>query len=206
MKNIKRLMVMILSAIIIGFGIAFFVDAQLGADSMTTFEQGISITFNIDLALCSIIANGLFVILTLFVKPKALTIPTLVYPLFISLGIKIANLLIKADLTDLLVRVIFMLMGLITIGLGIGLGSNCNCGNNPYDGFVICLSEKLKTQFRYVRMVIDIILLIVGILLKGSYGVGTIVAIVLQGSIAQWFIENFNKWEMLNKFLEVENK
>ncbi len=202
-KFVKRMAVMIISGMIIGLGIAFFVSADLGADSMTTFEQGISKTFNIDLALCSIVANAVFVVLTLFVKPKALTVPTLIYPLFISLGIKLADIIL-APAASLPLRIVFMLLGLVTIGLGIGLGSNCNCGNNPYDGFVICLSDKLKTQFKYVRMVIDAILLIGGILMQGSYGVGTIIAILLQGTIAQLFIDNLGNSDKLKKILEVE--
>ncbi|MDO4378680.1 MAG: YitT family protein [Erysipelotrichia bacterium] len=202
-KFIKRMAVMIISGMIIGLGIAFFVSADLGADSMTTFEQGISKTFNIDLALCSIVANALFVVLTLFVQPKALTIPTLVYPLFISLGIKLADIVL-VPVDSLPLRIVFMLLGLVTIGLGIGLGSNCNCGNNPYDGFVICLSEKFTIQFNYVRMVIDAVLLIGGILMQGSYGIGTIIAILLQGTIAQLFIDNLGNSDKLKKILEVE--
>ena len=95
-----------------------------------------------------------------------------------------------------------MFIGLVTIGLGIGLGSNCGCGNNTYDGFVLCLSKKINIQYKYVRMVLDAIILVVGIVLKGSFGIGTIVAIVLQGVIAQWFIDNLKKSKSLNKFIE----
>ncbi len=200
-KNfIKRLIVMIISGIIIGLGVAFFVKAELGADSMTTFEQGLSVSFNIDLALCSIIANALFAILTLFVNAKALTIPTLIYPLFISLGIKLTNMFLP-NVSSTEMRIVYMFIGLIMIGVGIGLGSNCDCGNNPYDGFVLCLSEKIKFQYKYVRMLLDAIILVVGILLKGSFGIGTIVAIVLQGAIAQWFIEKFKKSKTLKNFI-----
>lgn len=200
---IKRLFVMIISGIVIGLGIAFFVKAELGADSMTTFEQGLSITLNIDLALCSIIANGLFAILTLLISAKELTIPTLIYPLFISLGIKLTNMFLPNISNDQL-RIVYMFIGLVTIGLGIGLGSNCGCGNNPYDGFVLCLSKKINIQYKYVRMVLDAVILVVGIVLKGSFGIGTIVAIVLQGVIAQWFIDNLKKSKRLNKFIEAE--
>ncbi len=200
-KNfIKKLIVMIISGIIIGLGIAFFVKAELGADSMTTFEQGLSVSFNIDLALCSIIANVIFVLLTLLVNAKALTIPTLIYPLFISLGIKLTNMFLP-NVSSIEMRIVYMFIALIMIGVGIGLGSNCDCGNNPYDGFILCLSEKIKLQYKYVRMVLDAIILVVGILLKGSFGIGTIVAIVLQGTIAQWFIELFKKSKALKSFI-----
>ncbi len=197
---IKKLIVMIISGIIIGLGIAFFVKAELGADSMTTFEQGLSVSFNIDLALCSIIANVIFVLLTLLVNAKALTIPTLIYPLFISLGIKLTNMFLP-NVSSIEMRIVYMFIALIMIGVGIGLGSNCDCGNNPYDGFILCLSEKIKLQYKYVRMVLDAIILVVGILLKGSFGIGTIVAIVLQGTIAQWFIELFKKSKALKNFI-----
>ena len=48
-KKVIRLVLMFLSAIIIGLGISFFVNAKLGADAMTTFEEGLSNTLHLDL-------------------------------------------------------------------------------------------------------------------------------------------------------------
>lgn len=203
-KTVKRLVVMVISALIIGGGISFFVLASLGADSMTTFEEGLSKTLNLDLSIALIIANGIFVILTLFIDRKSLHLPTLVYPVFISLGIELFDLFMPTVINGLVLRVIFMLIGLALIGLGIGLAVNCNIGNNPYDGFVVSLSKKTKIEFRYVRSAMDLIVLVCGVLLHGSFGVGTFVAILLQGTVAQFFIDNLGNNKTLKNFLEIE--
>ena len=194
-RKVIRLVLMFLSAIIIGLGISFFVNAKLGADAMTTFEEGLSNTLHLDLSICLIIANGIFVLLTLLIDRKSLHLTTLVYPLFISLGIKISSLFVPS-LDNILIRVFFMLLALIIIG--IGLAVVCDSGNNPYDGFVVSLSRITKIQFRYVRAVCDLVVLAFGVLLKGSFGIGTFVAILLQGTVGQFFIEFFSKNKTIN--------
>lgn len=196
-KKVIRLVLMFLSAIIIGLGISFFVNAKLGADAMTTFEEGLSNTLHLDLSICLIIANGIFVLLTLLIDRKSLHLTTLVYPLFISLGIKISSLFVPS-LDNIVIRVFFMLLALIIIGMGIGLAVVCDSGNNPYDGFVVSLSGITKIQFRYVRAVCDLVVLAFGVLLKGSFGIGTFVAILLQGTVGQFFIEFFSKNKTIN--------
>lgn len=55
---LKRLAVMIVSGLIIGFGVYLAVMANVGADALTTFQQGLSMTLGLELALCNFLANA----------------------------------------------------------------------------------------------------------------------------------------------------
>ena len=178
-KLVRDYLIMIIGAIVIGIGVAFIVSANVGGDAMTTFEQGLTQTFHISLPIAMIIANGIFV-------------DTVLSPLFISAGSKI-GLLFMPNLDDMIIRYVFFFIGLCIAGVGIAIGAQSETGSNPYDGFVLALSKKINKSYSIVRPVLDAGLLVIGILLKGTFGVGTFIAIFCMGPVANFFIKMFAK-------------
>ena len=138
----KRLLVMAVSGLTIGSGVYFAVLANVGTDPLTTFQQGLSRTLGLELAICSFIANTLFAVFIFIVDRKALRITDIIYPFIISAGIKLSSFIVF-PVSSIISRALYFAIALIIIGLGIGLGANSKCGNNPYDGFVLLISEKL---------------------------------------------------------------
>ena len=191
-KLVRDYLIMIIGAIVIGIGVAFIVSANVGGDAMTTFEQGLTQTFHISLPIAMIIANGIFVILLLVFAKDNISIDTVLSPLFISVGSKI-GLLFVPTIEGMLIRYVFFLIGLFIAGIGIAIGAQSATGSNPYDGFVLALSKKINKSFSVVRPVMDAGLLIIGVLLKGTFGVGTFIAIFCMGPVANFFIKIFAK-------------
>ena len=191
-KLVRDYLIMIIGAIVIGIGVAFIVSGNVGGDTMTTFEQGLTKTFHISLPIAMIIANGIFVILLLAFAKEKISIDTILSPLFISAGSKI-GLLFMPSLDDMVIRYVFFLIGLCIAGIGIAIGAQSATGSNPYDGFVLALSKKTNKSFSVVRPVMDAGLLIIGVLLKGTFGVGTFIAIFCMGPVADFFIKIFAK-------------
>ena len=192
-KNvIKNYLIMIIGAMIIGVGVCFVVYGNLGGDAMTTFQQGLSVTLNISLPTAQIIANGLFVIILFFLDRKSVNIDTILCPLFITLGCKL-TIFILPTVTGLTLRYVYMIVGIIIVAIGIAIGAQTKSGSNPYDGTVLSLSKKIKKSFSIVRPICDAGLLIIGIILKGSWGVGTIVATFATGYIANFFMKLISK-------------
>lgn len=191
-KLVRDYLIMIIGAIVIGIGVAFIVSANVGGDAMTTFEQGLTQTFHISLPIAMIIANGIFVVLLLVFAKENISIDTVLSPLFISAGSKI-GLLFMPNLDDMIIRYVFFLIGLFIAGIGIAIGAQSATGSNPYDGFVLALSKKINKSFSVVRPVMDAGLLIIGVLLKGTFGVGTFIAIFCMGPVANFFIKMFAK-------------
>ena len=191
-KLVRDYLIMIIGAIVIGIGVAFIVSANVGGDAMTTFEQGLTQTFHISVPIAMIIANGIFVVLLLVFAKDNISIDTVLSPLFISVGSKI-GLLFVPTIEGMLIRYVFFLIGLFIAGIGIAIGAQSATGSNPYDGFVLALSKKINKSFSVVRPVMDAGLLIIGVLLKGTFGVGTFIAIFCMGPVANFFIKIFSK-------------
>ena len=191
-KLVRDYLIMIIGAIVIGIGVAFIVSGNVGGDAMTTFEQGLTLTFHISLPIAMIIANGIFVVLLLVFAKENISIDTVLSPLFISVGSKI-GLLFVPTIEGMVIRYVFFLIGLFIAGIGIAIGAQSATGSNPYDGFVLALSKKTNKSFSVVRPVMDAGLLIIGVLLKGTFGVGTFIAIFCMGPVADFFIKIFAK-------------
>ena len=185
-KLVRDYLIMIIGAIVIGIGVAFIVSANVGGDAMTTFEQGLTQTFHISLPIAMIIANGIFVVLLLVFAKENISIDTVLSPLFISAGSKVG-------FAVMLIRYVFFFIGLCIAGVGIAIGAQSETGSNPYDGFVLALSKKINKSYSIVRPVLDAGLLVIGILLKGTFGVGTFIAIFCMGPVANFFIKMFAK-------------
>ena len=191
-KLVRDYLIMIIGAIVIGIGVAFIVSANVGGDAMTTFEQGLTQTFHISLPIAMIIANGIIVVLLLVFAKENISIDTVLSPLFISVGSKI-GLLFVPTIEGMVIRYVFFLIGLFIAGIGIAIGAQSATGSNPYDGFVLALSKKTNKSFSVVRPVMDAGLLIIGVLLQGTFGVGTFIAIFCMGPVADFFIKIFAK-------------
>lgn len=187
-RSVRTFLIMALGSLLIGTGIAFVVGGDLGADSMTTLEQGISRSLNLDMSLAPLVANALFIVALLAVDRRKVSVDTLLTPFVISLGIKAASLIVH-PVSSLPLRVLYLIIGYLIIGLGIGVGAQSETGSNPYDGFVLALSEKMGRDYRVMRWILDILVLLIGILMKGSFGVGTIYAIAVTGVLGNFFIK-----------------
>ncbi len=191
-ETVKKYLIMIIGAMVIGIGASFIVGANVGGDSMTTFEQGLMQTFNITLPIAMIMANGIFVILLLIFSRENISIDTILCPLFISLG---SNIGIKfvPSIEGMILRIVFLLIGIVICALGIGIGAQTSTGSNPYDGFVLAFSKKINQSYSIVRPIFDVCLLVIGIVLHGTFGVGTFIATFCIGPIANVFIKGLSK-------------
>lgn len=192
--TLSNYLIMAIGGMIIGAGVAFVVYGNLGGDAMTTFQHGLSVSLKIELPIAQIIANAIFVIALFIFFRNKVNVDTILCPLFITLGCKIATTIIPSlNMDQMLLRVIYMLVGVIVIGVGIGIGAQTKSGSNPYDGFVLAFSNKINKNFAIVRPICDSLLLIIGILLHGSWGIGTIIATFFQGYVGSFFIKLFKK-------------
>ena len=188
----KKLTQEILGGLLIGFASCFYITAGMGSDPMTTMQEGISIQTGIELGMVSIITNIFFITLLFLTDKKRIGIGTVINPIFITIGIDILELILPVS-DILIIRLIYIVCGLLTAALGVGLSITAHYGDLSYDGFVLALSEKTKLQFRVIRWVFDGTMLILGILMKGSWGLGTVNALVLQGTVIQFFIKALSK-------------
>lgn len=191
-KNlIRSYAIMFVGAFTIGIGAAFIIYGNLGGDAMSTFEQGLVRTFPISLPVSQIIANMLFAAALFLLDRKRVNLDTILCPLCISFGCSVISRFIS-ETSVMTLQYVYLFVGIVICSAGIGIGAQTESGSNPYDGMILALSEKLNIKFSLLRPIFDGILLVVAIILKGSFGIGTIIATFALGPIANVFIKTFS--------------
>lgn len=70
--------------------------------------------------------------------------------------------------------------------LGTGFYAAASLGRGSYEALTFSLAEKNGWQVKIVRMILDAIMVIVGVLLGEKFGICTIVTIIISGPIIQF--------------------
>ena len=59
-------------------------------------------------------------------------------------------------------------------------------GRGSYEAVTFALVEKNNWQVKIVRMVLDILVVIIGVVLGGKFGICTIITVIISGPIIQF--------------------
>lgn len=172
-----------------GTGIAFFVEAGIGVPPWDVFHQGISEKTGLGLGTVLIIV-AFFVLLLwipLRLKPGIGTILNA-----IQIGL-VENVMQEALPTpdNMLVKLLFMSLGMLCIAAGSGLYIGAELGSGPRDGLMLGLNARYGISVRLARTTVEVVVMIIGIFLGGSIGLGTFVFAFGIGPLVQvtlsWF-------------------
>ena len=73
------------------------------------------------------------------------------------------------------------------IGIGVGIYLTPNLPRMPYDGMMVALCEKFQMSLMMSRTILEISFVIIGVIIGGKIGVGSIVLVLCIGTIIQFF-------------------
>ena len=86
-----------------------------------------------------------------------------------------------------------MLIGIVVFSFGTGLYSAADFGRGSYEAVTFSLAEKNNWKIKIVRMTLDVLMVLVGVLLGGKFGICTIVTVLLSGLIIQATVNTVKK-------------
>ena len=86
-----------------------------------------------------------------------------------------------------------MLIGIVFFAIGTGIYAAASLGRGSYEAVTFSLAEKNGWQVKAVRMVLDIVMVIVGVILGGKFGVCTIVTVIVSGPVIQFTASKIKK-------------
>jgi len=156
-----------------GAGIACFVHSNLGVPPWDVLHQGISEKADIKMGTVIIIVGVVLLLawIPLRMKPG---IGTILNAIQIGLVENVMeNLLPDSDL--IVARVAYLIAGMLFIAFGSGLYIGAELGSGPRDGLMLGLNKRFGISIRLARTTVEIVVLVVGLFLGGSIGLGTFV-------------------------------
>lgn len=179
-----------------GAGIGFLVRANLGSDPWTVFYQGVSVVsyeilgWNLTLGRMNQIFGLLFVVsITIAdkIRPSFNTMTGTIIN-FIFTGIFIDLFLIvlpTVSQQDMILRVVYMFLGIVIVASGIGVYVGAGLGEGPIELLMMFLVRRTKGKIAVVKIIIDAVAVLTGYMLGGIAGVGTLLAVLCIGPIVE---------------------
>lgn len=189
----KSVLIALIGVLLVGVGVAFNNCAGLGNDPVGIVYDGIQNVTGMgaeQLGLASNIVNLSLALLVFFTGRKYISVGTLVYFLpygfFVELGILLYQLL-APETGGLAVQIAFSVVGCLLLYLGVAVYITMDIGVDPFTGIVLVIRDAVKKEYRIVKIIFDITMIILGTVLGGKLGAVTIITALTAGPVIQFF-------------------
>ncbi len=176
-----------------GFGITLFLRANLGLAPWDIFHKGLSEKFDISIGLV-IEGVGLLLLLLWIPLRQRPGVGTILNAIEIGLVVNLTKPII-GEPDQLIIRTLMVIAGVIVIGLGSALYIGAGLGSGPRDGLMLGLSKRSiagrQISIRVARTVVEISVMVAGLFLGGSIGIGTLIFMFGIGPLVQLILPRF---------------
>lgn len=169
-----------------GTSMAMMVRAGLGLDPWDVFHQGLALQTGMTIGTASAVV-GVAVLLAWIPLRNRPGIGTIANVIVIAVTVDVALLLIPAP-TSLPVRIALMVAAVVCNAISTVLYIGAGLGPGPRDGLMTGLVVRTGRSVRLVRTTIEVTVLLVGWLLGGTVGVGTLLYALGIGPLVQLFV------------------
>jgi hypothetical protein len=183
----KTLLILIIGLWIFGTGDAVIIAAGLGVAPWTVLAQGIGNQLNWTIGEATFFISVIVLFLWIPLKEKP-GIGTILNAILIAAAIDIMEPILPHP-EELLFQIIQVLLGTILVGIGSGFYLTANLGPGPRDGWMTGIQRITKIPIGKIRTTIEIVVLSIGWLLGGIFGIGTIIFAILIGPIVALFLQ-----------------
>lgn len=182
----ERLLRLLVGLWLYGLAIALMIEGAVGASPWDVFHLGVSQHVPLSFGTVMIVTavGVLLAWVPLRQMPGLGTLAnTLVLGPFADL-----NLTLLATPDSLLARCVYLLGGVVLCAFATALYVGAQLGPGPRDGLMTGLARRTGWSIRWVRTVIEVTVLVIGVLLGGMVGVGTVVFALGVGPLTQFFL------------------
>jgi uncharacterized membrane protein YczE len=168
-----------------GLGISMFLTAKLGVAPWDVFHQGVSKHSGIPVGIV-IEITGVCILLVWIPLREKLGWGTVMNA--VEIGLVVFAIGGHLPHTRLLVlRLLYLAGGLLAIALGSGLYIGAGLGSGPRDGLMLALSRR-NISVAVARTGLEVVVLVAGLALGGSIGIGTVAFTLGIGPLVQLFL------------------
>jgi uncharacterized protein len=174
-----RLAVLVAGLAVFGAGEACLVASELGNSPWSVFAQGVAVQTPLSIGAATVATS--FVVLLLWIPLRQRPgLGTLLNAVLVGVAMDLTLLALPDELA-LAVRIPLVPVGIALVGLGSGLYLRTALGPGPRDGLMTGLHRRTGVPVAPVRTGIELTALVVGVVLGGTFGVGTIAFALLIG-------------------------
>lgn len=205
---VKRVVLSLISIVVMGFGISLFSVSGFGVDPFTSMNMNVASTIGIGFGTYQLIVNFVILLYVIIVAHRGLVGVGTVFNM-VGCGYiceffqNIFEPMVKEHYT-LALRVPLLAAGIITLCFACSLFFTANVGVGPYDALGFMLSRGIKLEHKWVRVITDVTVVLIGLVISGgltsllhgnisgvhNIGIGTVITAFCMGPL----INLFNKY------------
>ena len=172
--KLKTFILLCLGLSLFGFGESLLIHSTIGVSPWTVLAEGLSLKLNWSVGFATFIVSVLVLSAWIFLKQKP-GLGTLLNIIIIAGMIDLSLYLFDFSTNNFLLNVLTGILGVLFVGLGSGIYLIANLGPGPRDGLMTGLQRITKLPIAWVRASIEISVVILGWILGGTVGIGTLI-------------------------------
>jgi uncharacterized membrane protein YczE len=185
-RHLRRWLQLVVGLVIAALSIAMMVEAHLGLDPWNVLHEGLIQHLGLSFGNVTVI-SGVVVLLLWIPLRQPLGAGTILNAILVG-GLVDAALWLVPTPEELWLRVMFLLVGVVLCGAAAAVYLGSHLGPGPRDGLMTGLVARTGRTVRLVRTTLEASVLLVGFLLGGTVGIGTVVFALAIGPLIQFFL------------------
>ena len=170
--RLSTLSILLVGEFLFGLGDAFLIVAGVGNTPWTVLAEGIATVIGWSIGKATFLVSAAVLLLWIPIR-EVPGIGTLLNAIIIAATIELTVDRIPAS-DDILVSFLQVCLGILLIGIGSAMYLTANLGPGPRDGWMTGLQRVTGVPIGRVRVTIEISVLVIGVLLGGTFGYGTV--------------------------------
>jgi uncharacterized membrane protein YczE len=181
----RRLPRLVAGILVLGLGITLTIQAHLGVSPYDVLHQGLADITGLSFGTV-VVLLGLLILLIWIPLGQRFGIGTILNTLTVGFVVDAGLDLVDVPADDAL-RWVMLLSGIVITSFGMALYIGAGLGPGPRDGLMTGIAAKGHPLW-LVRTVLELTALVIGWILGGDVGVGTVLFAFGIGPIGHWFL------------------
>lgn len=184
----KRIAVYLIGLAINALGIAFIIFSTVGAGAWDTVAIGLNNSLGLTIGICSVITQVFVVLITGLIERKRLQYESIIAIMIRSAFLDAWIFLVFNQIDtsfSLGMQWLFFIAGIVSMGMGIGIYVEARFPKSPIDGLMLALHNRFKWSINHSRIIVELSGALIGFLLGGPVGLGTLIIALFVGKIIQ---------------------
>lgn len=185
----RRLVQLVFGLSLFGLGGALLLHSGLGTGSWDVLTQGISRHVPLSFGTITVITSGIVLLLWIPLRQRpgiGTVLNAVLVGVFVDIGLRVFPVP-----HVLWTQIASLAVGIIVIGIASGVYIGAGLGPGPRDGLMTGLTQRTGWPIWVVRTIIEVTIVVIGWLLGGIVGIGTIAVTFAIGPLCQIFLPMF---------------
>lgn len=188
---IRDFFVIQIGFLLYGLALALVIRANLGTTTWLVFEIALADIFGITIGRMTVFVGFAVLILALALREKV-GWGTLGNILSIGPWLDLCLWLIPSVTGNLFLQIVFFFAGILVQGIATAVYIGVDAGAGPRDSMMLAIHRVTGVSVRLARGILEVIVVLIGWMLGGPLGFGTVVFALLIGPSVQWAFKLFN--------------